>query len=59
VSSLTVSLSFMSLRLSNMWFKLRMKLACSHSDKCFEIELFCGSECSDNRVAKFLSVLPM
>ena len=42
-----------------MWFKLRIKLACSHSDKCLEIELFRGSECSDNRVAKFLSVLPV
>ena len=31
----------------------------SFPDKCLEIELFRGSECSDNRVAKFLSVLPI
>lgn len=52
-------LSFMSLRLSKMRFKLRIKLVFSHSDKCFEVELFCVSECSNNRVAKFLSVLPI
>ena len=49
MSGLFVSLSLMSLRLSKM----------SDSDKCLAIELFCGSECSDKRVAKFLSVLPI
>ena len=29
--------------------KFSRKLACSHSDKCLEIELVSGSECSDSR----------
>ena len=59
MSGLSASLSFMSLRLSKMWFELRIKLVCSHSGKCLKIEPFRGSECSDDRVAKFLSGLPM
>ena len=36
-----------------------MKLACSQSVKCLEIALLRGSECSESRVAKFLSLLPI
>ena len=43
MSGLSVSLSSMSLRLSKMWFKIRIKLACPHSDKCLEIKLFCNN----------------
>ena len=53
MSDLSLSLPFVSLRLSKMWFKLRIKVGCSHSDKCFEIKLFYGSE------ATFLSILSM
>ena len=40
------------------WRLLRstMKLACSQSVKCLEIALLRGSECSESRVAKFLSL---
>ena len=40
MSGLSVSLSFMSLHLSKMSFKLRIRLVCSHSDKYLEVELF-------------------
>ena len=36
-----------------------MKLACSQFVKCLEIALLRGYECSESRLAKFLSVLPI
>ena len=59
MSGLSVPLSFMSLRLivkDVIQVKDVANKRFLHSDKCLEIEFFLWSECSENRVAKFLSV---
>ena len=35
-------------------FKLRIKLACSHSDKCLEIKLFCNKLRASKELGSFL-----